>query len=69
MNRRKIADSVGLGDLTLGHRELADEPLTVEDWAEIHRVYLAFQHHVRLVVLKAREFAPVDRIRPVAEGK
>lgn len=46
---------LGIGNLCCGHMKLAKEPLTEEDWAEVLRTYLAFQHHLKLVVLNARK--------------
>lgn len=41
--------------VALGHNPLVNEPLTEQDWEEIWRAYVAFQHHLRLIVLKARK--------------
>lgn len=57
MKLSDAAKSVGIGSLVIGHRQLAKEPLTEDDWAEVHRAYLAFQHHVRLIVIQARKRA------------
>jgi hypothetical protein len=46
---------LGIGNLCMGHKRLAEEPLTEEDWAEVLRTYLAFQHHLKLIVLNARK--------------
>ena len=48
-------DAVGIGITGwLGKRELRREPLTTDDWEEVYRCYLTFQHHLKLIVLKAR---------------
>lgn len=49
-----LAHEMGLGDITFGNRPLANEDLTSDEWSEVARAYQAFQHHVRLLVLKAR---------------
>lgn len=46
---------LGIGNLCIGHMPLAKEPLTEEDWAEVRRTYMAFQHHLKLIVLEARK--------------
>ena len=51
---RKAADDLGLGDLRISHRRLADEPLTEDDWRVVYLAYLAFQQQMRLIVLEAR---------------
>jgi hypothetical protein len=49
------ARELGIGNLCIGHKPLAKEPLTEEDWGEVLRGYLAFQHHLKLLVLNARK--------------
>ena len=49
------ARELGIGNRCLGYMPLAKEPLTKEDWAEVHRAYMAFQHHLKLIVLEARK--------------
>jgi hypothetical protein len=51
---RQEADKLGIGNLALGHRWLVNEPLNKEDWAEVHRATLAYQHQIKLIVLNAR---------------
>ena len=51
----KTDRELGIGNLCLGHMPLAKEPLTEEDWAEVRRAYMAFQHHLKLIVLEARK--------------
>ncbi len=46
---------LGIGNLCMGRMPLAKEPLNEEDWAEVLRTYLAFQHHLKLIVLNARK--------------
>ena len=50
----KQCRELGLGDLTLHHDKLADEPLSKEDWAEVYRTTLAYQFHLRMIVAHAR---------------
>ena len=50
-----ISRELSIGNLCLGHMPLAKEPLTEEDWAEVRRAYMAFQHHLKLIVLEARK--------------
>jgi hypothetical protein len=50
-----ITRELGIGNLCLGHMPLAKEHLTEEDWAEVRRAYMAFQHHIKLIVLEARK--------------
>lgn len=38
----------------LGHFPLIKESLTEDDWGEVWRAYVAFQHQLRLIVLKVR---------------
>ena len=52
---RRMADEIGLGNLALGHRPLVNEPLSVDDWREVYDALRAFQHHMRLIVFRARE--------------
>lgn len=54
---RAEANELGIGHTVMGHRPLADEPLTAEQWGEVYRAYLAFQAHVRFIVLEARRLA------------
>ena len=51
----KTDRELGIGNLCLGHKPLSIEPLTEEDWAEVRRAYMAFQHHLKLIVLEARK--------------
>jgi hypothetical protein len=52
--KRQIANKLGIGNLVLGHKKLVDEPLNTDDWGEVYRTMLAFQHHLKLIVLNAR---------------
>ncbi|MFA5300613.1 MAG: hypothetical protein WC389_20695 [Lutibacter sp.] len=53
-SKRQIANKLGIGNICLGHKKLVDEPLNAEDWAEVHRATLAYQHQIKLIVLNAR---------------
>ena len=57
MNRKldQIKTHIELNNLRLGHNPLVDEPLTEDDWDEVWRAYVSFQHHLRMIVLKARK--------------
>jgi hypothetical protein len=50
----KAVRCLGLGDITMHHRKLQDEPLSAEDWAEVYRATLAYQFHLSLIVARAR---------------
>lgn len=54
-SKTDIARELGIGNLCIANKPLAKEPLTEEDWAEVLRTYLAFQHHLKLLVLNARK--------------
>ena len=55
MKQETEKEKVGLGITGwLGKRELRREPLTIDDWEEVYRCYLTFQHHLKLIVLQAR---------------
>ncbi len=60
MNMEDERKAVGMGELCLGKRPLSKEPLTKEDWAEVRRAYLAFQHHMKLIVMEARKRVLAD---------
>lgn len=45
---------LGMGDLTIGRRNLLNEPLKPDEWGEVYRALLAFQYHIRLIVAKSR---------------
>jgi len=51
----QIKTHMELNNIRLGHMPLIDEPLTDEDWGEVWRAYVAFQHQLRMIVLKVRQ--------------
>jgi hypothetical protein len=53
----ELSKSLGIGEITLSHRPLSQEPLTVSDWEEVYRATLAYQHHLKLIAMNARKRA------------
>ena len=43
-----------MGDLTIGHRKISREHLTVDDWRQVYYAYLAFQYQIKLIVATVR---------------
>ncbi len=50
----KACRSLGLGDITLHHRKIANEPLKKEDWHSVYLATMAYQFQLTLIVANAR---------------
>ena len=59
LRQRHLAQSAGdpllhESPYSVASRPLVNEPLTADDWAEVHRAHRAFIMHVRMIVSQAR---------------
>jgi len=50
----KACRKLGLGDVTLHHRKIKDEPLSKEDWHQVYVATMAYQFQLTLIVANAR---------------
>jgi hypothetical protein len=64
----KAARALGLGDITMHHRKLSEEPLSKEDWAEVYRATLAYQFHLQIITARARARKVVQRWQKISSG-
>ncbi len=53
----KACRDMGIGDLTLHHRKIKDEPLSKEDWHDVYVATQAYQFQLTLIVARARAIA------------